>query len=143
MKIIFDISGLFVLPFWLLMIVAPKWHVTMRILSSPWIVIGPVIIYLVLVVPQIASVLPAVMSPELSQIAALLGTEQGATIAWMHFLAFDLFVGRWAYLESRERKISPWLMAPVLFFILMLGPLGFLMFLFLRSISKKKVATQL
>jgi hypothetical protein len=141
MKTLFDISGLLVLPFWLLMIVAPKWRVTMLILSSPWVVMGPVFIYVILVLPEIASVLPKVMSPELSRIATLLGTERGATIGWMHFLAFDLFVGRWAYLESRERNISPWLMAPVLFFILMLGPLGLLMFLVVRSISKPRIAT--
>jgi Domain of unknown function (DUF4281) len=138
MKTLFDISGIFVLPFWLLMIVAPKWRVTMRLLSSPWIIIGPAILYVFLVLPQIASLLPIVMMPELSQIAASLGTEQGATIAWMHFLAFDLFVGRWAYLDSFEHEISPWLMAPVLFFILMLGPLGFLLYLFVRLIRGQK-----
>jgi hypothetical protein len=30
---------------------------------------------------------------------------------FLHFLAFDLFVGRWVYLDSRERGISALLMA--------------------------------
>ena len=68
-------------------------------------------------------------------IARLLGTSAGATAAWAHFLAFDLFVGRWAYLDSRERNISAWIMAPVLFLILMLGPLGFAMYLGVRALS--------
>ena len=63
-----------------------------------------------------------------------LGEPAGATIGWVHFLAFDLFVGRWAYLDSRERSISAWLMAPVLFFTLMFGPMGFVLYLVLRTI---------
>ncbi|MCI0441883.1 DUF4281 domain-containing protein [bacterium] len=132
MEMLFNISGLFVLPFWFLMIVAPHWRVTSQILKSPFVIIAPVIAYVMLVLPQIGSLLPKVLGPELPEIATLLGTPQGATIAWMHFLAFDLFVGRWAYLDSRERGISAWLMAPILFFILMLGPLGFLLYLVVR-----------
>jgi hypothetical protein len=59
----------------------------------------------------------------------------GATIAWVHFLAFDLFVARWIYLDSRERQVSPWLLAPLLFLTLMLGPAGFLLYLAVRSVS--------
>ena len=43
-------------------------------------------------------------------------------------------MGRWAYLDSRERRISAWLMAPVLFLTLMLGPIGFGLYLALRSL---------
>lgn len=132
METLFNISGLFVLPFWILMIVAPHWRVTIRILRSPFVIIAPVIAYVILVLPQIGTLLPMVMRPKLSEIAALLGTPEGANLAWMHFLAFDLFVGRWAYLDSRERNISAWLMAPILFFILMLGPLGFLLYIVVR-----------
>ena len=72
--------------------------------------------------------------PALRGVAALLGSPLGATIAWAHFLAFDLFVGRWMYFDSRERRFSAWLMAPVLLLTLMLGPAGFLLYLILRFI---------
>ena len=134
METLFKISGFFVLPFWFLMIVAPYWRVTLRILKSPFVIIVPVIAYTILVLPQIGTLLPKVIAPKLPEISALLGTPEGATIAWMHFLAFDLFVGRWAYLDSRERGISAWFMAPILFFILMLGPLGFLIYLGVRLV---------
>lgn len=137
METLFNISGLFVLPFWLLMIFAPQWRVTLRILKSPFVIIAPVIAYVILVLPKIVTLLPKVMGPKLPEIAALLGTPEGATIAWMHFLAFDLFVGRWAYLDSRERGISAWFMAPILFFILMLGPFGFLLYVVVRQACLK------
>jgi hypothetical protein len=135
METLFKISGLFVLPFWFLMIVAPHWKLTFRLLKSPLIVIAPILAYVILVLPQIVTLLPKVMGPKLPEIAALLGTPSGATIAWMHFLAFDLFVGRWAYLDSRERGISAWIMAPILFFILMLGPFGFLLYLCVSAVK--------
>jgi ABA DEFICIENT 4-like len=135
METLFNISGLFVLPFWFLMIVAPHWRVTSQILKSPFVIIAPVIACVMLVFPQIGSLLPIVLGPKLPEIAALLATPQGVTLAWMHFLAFDLFVGRWAYLDSRERGISAWLMAPILFFILMLGPFGFLLYLCVSAVK--------
>ncbi len=73
------------------------------------------------------------MNPTLDTVATLLGSEAGATIGWVHFLAFDLFVGRWAYLDSQKRSISAWLMAPILYFTLMLGPIGFLLYLLVRA----------
>ena len=67
----------------------------------------------------------------------LLGSPAGATVGWIHFLAFDLFVGRWAYLDSLERNIHPLVMAPILFLILMFGPLGFLFYLAARAIAAR------
>ncbi|GAB4432225.1 MAG: hypothetical protein OHK0015_19500 [Chloroflexi bacterium OHK40] len=135
MDMIFALSNLTVMPFWLLMIFLPGWSLTRRVIASPLVAALPALIYAALVLPRIGPLFAAVSSPELAGVAALLGTPEGATIAWAHFLAFDLLVGRWAYLESRERRISPWLMAPVLFLILMLGPLGFLLYLGLRAAS--------
>ena len=135
MERLFSISNLLVLPFWLLMIALPHWRWTRRLLASPLIAMPPVLIYAAVVLPRIGEILPAVANPTLPDISSLLGTPAGATAAWAHFLAFDLFVGRWAYLDSRERNISAWLMAPTLFLILMLGPLGFALYLGVRALA--------
>ena len=76
----------------------------------------------------------------LDGVAALLGSPEGAAIAWVHFLAFDLFVGRWIYLDSRERRLGALLMGPILFLGLMLGPLGFLSYLLLRMTASSREA---
>jgi Domain of unknown function (DUF4281) len=138
METIFSLSSLLVMPFWFLIIFLPTWKWTKRIISSPWISAGAALLYTVLVLPSILQILPAVMNPSLSGIASLLGTPAGATIAWVHFLAFDLFVGRWVYLDSREKKLSPLLVSPILFFVLMLGPLGFLLYLLVRFFAQPK-----
>jgi len=76
------------------------------------------------------------LTPTLKGVAALLSSPEGATLAWVHFLAFDLFVGRWIYLDSQERKISNWFISPILFLTLMLGPAGFVAYTALRTISQ-------
>jgi len=87
------------------------------------------------VLPRLGEIWPAVSRPTLGGVATLLGSPAGASIAWVHFLAFDLFVGRWIYLDSQERGVRAWLMAPILFLTLMLGPVGFLLYLIMRPLA--------
>lgn len=133
-ELLFTLSNLLVLPFWAIMILLPRWSITQRLIASPLIVLPTALIYAALVLPQIGSLLGALANPSLADIAALLGTPQGAVIAWEHFVTFDLFTGRWAYLESRAQNYSALVMAPILFLILMFGPLGLLLYLLTRYI---------
>lgn len=138
---IFQLSGLLTIPLWILMIFLPKWNVTQRMMQSPWVIAPAAVLYTLLVLPMAMTVLPAVVKPELDVIQGFLSEPMGATVAWVHFLAFDLFVGRWIYLESRKRGISPWLAGPVLFFVLMLGPFGALLYLLMRVPHPQVVRT--
>jgi hypothetical protein len=137
METIFSLSFVLVAPFWGLMLLAPGWRWTERIIGSPLIVLPTALLYVVLVVPALDEALPLLLAPTLAGIAGLLGSEAGAVAGWLHFLAFDLFVGRWAYLDGRERRISHWLMAPILFLILMLGPLGLTVYLVVRRLRRR------
>ena len=110
MNTIFQISNLLTMPFWVLMLIAPGWSWTRRIMGSLWVVVPVALLYAVLLVPQLPALAPALASPTLDAIAAGLGTPEAATVGWAHFLAFDLFVGRWAYLESVKRGTNPWLL---------------------------------
>ena len=131
---LFELAFLLAAPFWALMIVAPSWRWTSRIIGSPLIVLPPVLIYATLVLPNIAEVLPAVSSPTLAGMQALLGTRTGAAIGWAHFIAFDLFVGRWEYLDARRRGVHPLAMAPTLVLTILLAPLGLLVYLAVRAL---------
>jgi Domain of unknown function (DUF4281) len=140
MDTIFSLSSLTAIPFWLLMILAPRWSWTRKILGSPFVILPSAMLYIALVFPNIISSFPTLANPKLETIQTLIGSSAGATITWVHFLAFDLFVGRWAYLDSLERKIHPLVMAPILFLILMFGPLGFALYLGARSFGGRQTA---
>src|SRR6266851_5804683 len=47
---------------------------------------------------------------------------------------------RWIFRDSRERRLSALLTAPVLFLTLMLGPLGFLIYLVIRAVAPSREA---
>jgi len=123
-------------------ILLPRWRWTARIMRSPFVSAAPAALYAALVLPRLGEIWPAVSRPTLSGVATLLGSPAGATIAWAHFLAFDLFVGRWIYLDSQERRVSAWLVAPVLFLSLMLGPAGLLFYLIVRSVAQVSPAQE-
>lgn len=141
LETVFTLANLVAVPFWVLMICFPHWRWTRRILASLWPVVGLALIYAGLLISQVAApgggdLLAGLANPSAGAIAALLGQPAGATVGWAHFLAFDLFVGRWAYLDSRERGLTAWLASPALLFILMAGPLGFLFYLLARAAGK-------
>jgi len=117
-----------------MVILVPRWRWTARMMHSLFVTIAPAGLYAVLVLPRLEHIWRAVSQPTLGGIVTLLGSPAGATIAWVHFLTFDLFVGRWIYFDSQERRISPWIMAPVLFLTLMMGPAGFVSYLIVRSL---------
>ena len=135
---VFSFSSALVMPFWFLMIVFPHWRWTNRVMQSVLVLVPVAVLYALLVLPRFGDIFIEVVNPTLSSISALLGTPEGATIGWVHFLAFDLFVGRWVYLDSRENVINAWIMAPVLFFCLMLGPIGLLLYLSVRLTYRKQ-----
>ncbi|HWS85833.1 MAG TPA: ABA4-like family protein [Pyrinomonadaceae bacterium] len=144
MEEVFKLSSLLVAPFWLMMMLLPRWRFTVSVMRSPLVALGPAVLYAALMIPRLLALAPALLRPELPTIAALLGTPEGATLAWAHFLAFDLFVGRWVYLDGRERGVSAWVASPVLFLTLLAGPLGFLLHLAARRLpgraSSERVA---
>lgn len=129
---LFDLTFLLAAPFWALMILLPKWSWTTRIMRSPLIVLPIVAIYAALIVPDFGDVWASVSNPTLDGVAELLGAPAGAAAGWAHMIAFDLFVGRWSYLDSRKRGIPVLLMAPILFLTIMLGPLGLAAYLAVR-----------
>lgn len=47
---------------------------------------------------------------------------------WLHYLAFDLLIGRWAAMDGTRRGLSPWLVAPFLLLTFMFGPAGWLLY---------------
>jgi hypothetical protein len=130
---VFELSNLLILPFWALMVLLPTWAVTRRVLASPWVVAPPAVLYLVTLLPVAGMVLPEVIRPVQARIMSLLGTPTGTTLAWTHFVAFDLFVGRWIYCDSRSRGYSPLWVSPVLVTTLLVGPVGLLIYLVARA----------
>lgn len=136
--LLFNLTFYLAVPFWLLMIVAPRWAVTERIVASPWIATPPLAVYLIIVLPHFDRLWQAVSQPDLGVLQAFLGSGIGAATIWAHLIAFDLFIGRWMYWQARERDLHPLVMAPVLVLTILLSPIGLLVFLAIRWVVDRQ-----
>ena len=65
----------------------------------------------------------------LAQVKALLGTEPTLLAGWIHYLAFDLFVGTWIAERADRLGLSRLLQAPILALTFLFGPVGYLLFI--------------
>ena len=94
MATLFSASSLLVAPVWACIILAPRWEVTDGVVSTPRVILPATTLYVLLLLPQLGGVESRVLSPSLRETTTLFARESGATLVWVQFLAFDLFVGR-------------------------------------------------
>jgi hypothetical protein len=76
----------------------------------------------------------------LAQVARLFENRWLLLAGWIHYLAFDLFIGSWEVRDARLRGISHWLVLPCLFLTFMFGPAGWLLYMLVRGARSRAVA---
>ena len=70
----------------------------------------------------------------LAQVHALFTNDWLLLAGWVHYLAFDLFVGSWQVRDAQKHKIPHLLIVPALIFTFMFGPIGLLLYCFIRLV---------
>lgn len=75
----------------------------------------------------------------LPDVMALFTNPHIALAGWVHYLAFDLFIGAWAVRTARAEQISHLLTLPHLGLIFLFGPAGFLTFHAMRAAFRLRV----
>lgn len=68
----------------------------------------------------------------LDQVMALFRNPWIALAGWLHYLAFDLFVGAWQVRTARREGMPHALVLPCLALTFLFGPAGLILFLALR-----------
>jgi hypothetical protein len=69
----------------------------------------------------------------MAEIRALFDTQALLVAGWLHYLAFDLFVGTWIARKGERAGLSHLLLLPCLLLTFLFGPAGLLLFLALRA----------
>jgi len=77
----------------------------------------------------------------LSSVSALFAVPEVLLAGWIHYLAFDLFVGGWIARTGSAAGINPVLLTPILLATFLAGPLGFLAYALLRPVITPKVGS--
>jgi hypothetical protein len=75
----------------------------------------------------------------LPDVQALFTHPHVALAGWLHYLAFDLFLGAWQVRTARAEGIAHWMVIPCLILTFLFGPAGLLAFAILRFTLTRKV----
>lgn len=134
---IFSIANTLALISWLVLIIAPRWIVTRKVILSGAIPLLLSAAYLILIVLFFGKAEGGFDS--LANVMKLFTNEWAALAGWIHYLAFDLLVGVWEVRDAEKRAISHWFVIPCLILTFLLGPIGFLLYCALRFFMAKEV----
>ena len=122
---------------WLLMILAPRWKWTKKVVLSGALPLALGLVYLSLIVIFFGKSEGDFSS--LQGVATLFSNPFTLTAGWIHYLAFDMFIGAWEVNDSQKQGISHLLVIPCLFFTFMFGPAGLILYFLLRWFKTKKL----
>ncbi len=129
----FSLAGTLAMPGWLLLVLLPRWRYTTSLITS---VLLPGLLglaYLALMLTNFGSQPHGFEAfNSLAGVRSLFQSDGLLLAGWIHYLAFDLFVGSWEVRDARRLAIPHLLVIPCLGLTLMLGPVGLLSYLILR-----------
>jgi len=130
---LFSICNTGVLPAWLLLVFLPRWKWTTQLITSVLVpgLLG--LVYLYLAAMYFRSAEGSFGS--LSGVASLFENPHVLLAGWIHYLAFDLFIGSWEVRDAQRCGVRHWFVVPCLFLTLMLGPVGLVVYLTIRAIA--------
>jgi hypothetical protein len=133
---IFSICTKLVLPGWLLLLFAPRWKWTARFIGAVLLPLALAGVYLFLVATHFGRTEGGFGS--LAEVALLFRNPHNLLAGWIHYLAFDLFVGSWEVRDAQRLGIHHLLVVPCLVLTFIFGPVGLLLYFLLRFSIKRE-----
>ena len=73
----------------------------------------------------------------LDGVTGLFSQKEAVLVGWIHYLAFDLLAGIFVARDAQKNEVNPWVIRPLFLFIFMAGPLGFALYMIIKSMLKK------
>ena len=116
---------------WILLIALPRQRWAANI--AAWTIPGLLAIAYVAVVATHIVGSPGGFS-SLPAVATLFANPWLLLAGWIHYLAFDLFVGSWEARDARERGVPHLALIPCLLLTFLFGPAGWLLYLLARRV---------
>ncbi|MCA0904167.1 ABA4-like family protein [Qipengyuania aquimaris] len=132
---VFSIANALALLMWVALVFLPRWPA----LLAAILYLGVGLLsaaYAVFLIAVVAGIVPGGEGGNFSSIEGvrqIFSSDAGVTIGWIHYLAFDLFVGLWIARDADAKDFSRLVQAPILFATLMAGPLGLVLWLLIRE----------
>ncbi|MDX6272214.1 MAG: hypothetical protein QOD28_3437 [Acidobacteriota bacterium] len=121
---------------WLLLVFLPRWKWTARFIAACVLPLALAVVYLLIVVTHFGGSEGGFGS--LAAVGLLFRNPHALLAGWIHYLAFDLFVGAWEVRDARRLGIHHLLVVPCLALTFLLGPIGLLLYFVLRFAIKRE-----
>jgi hypothetical protein len=135
----FGLANTFALAAWTALILAPRWRALMATLR--FCVIGLFCVaYASLAMIYVFRVDGGGFG-SLHAVQTLFVSAPIALAGWLHYLAFDLFVGLWIAEEADARGLSRFIQAPILLTTFMFGPVGLLLAFAANAAASPRLAS--
>lgn len=78
----------------------------------------------------------------ITEVRTLFANDAALAAGWLHYLAFDLFVGCWIVREGSSSGVPALLLIPCLALTFLFGPAGLFLFLILRFAFSRRIALE-
>jgi len=139
--IVFSGANLFAIVAWAALILLPRWPAMLSALLYG--VVGLLsLLYAGLFVGLVSGMIETGVEggnfTSIDGVRTLFASDPGLTLGWIHYLAFDLFVGIWIARDADAKNISRFVQAPILLATFMAGPLGLLFWLIIREPAARR-----
>ncbi|MCW7479713.1 ABA4-like family protein [Leptospira kanakyensis] len=136
-SLIFKIANGITLLSWLILILSPNQTKVIRPLRVfiSGLLLGGVYIFAILIGNGEANG----DFSSLESVRSLFANDFFLLGGWVHYLAFDLFLGTWEVEDSIKEGINRFLLIPVLALTFYFGPAGFVLYLVLRFVIKTTI----
>ncbi len=134
---LFSVCGALVLPGWLLLVFLPRWKWTARLVCPVVIPLLLALVYLWLVSTTFGQT-PGDFG-SLAGVSQLFQNPKALLAGWIHYLAFDLFIGAWEVRDAQRVGVHHLLVVPCLLLTFLLGPVGLLLYFALRTGLRRRL----
>jgi hypothetical protein len=128
---VFSIANSAALFSWIALIFLPRWMALLATLR--WGVVGLLSALYAVLVSVFFFRVEGGGYFSLEAVETLFTSSEVVLAGWVHYLAFDLFVGIWIAARSDELRLSRLIQAPILLATFMFGPVGYLFFLAVQA----------
>lgn len=129
---IFGLANLAVLPAWLYLIAGPR---SVPFLNATVHYVWPTalaLLYASIVIPGLGQFSINDFG-SIAGVRSIFSGDAALTAGWVHYLAFDLFVGGWIARQADALGIWRVAQIPILLVTFMFGPVGFLVFMIVKG----------
>lgn len=138
----FFFSTMWVGPFWFAMLVFPEHEMTKKVMQGPWFFLGPVLVWWAVTIADPQGLIDLAKDSTdptgiLDGLATIMGSKPGASAAWAHMVAGDIFVTHWMWKRCLEQNSPRWIAATTVFFGVMMMPVGIALHMILVRPSKE------